>query len=114
MAAAPLVTKLSHFLPLSDQDVRVLNALCVNQENFAADTDIVVQGDVPRLAFVLTYGMACPYCLLPDGKRQILKFLIPGEVIGLQVFLFKTIDHFFAPVASTTLPHIPATRVCSD
>src|SRR4051794_38904764 len=77
-SSSPLVTKLSRFVPLSDEDVPVLNALCVNEERSEAGTDIVLQGDVPRSAFVLTHGMAFRYRLLPDGKRQILTFMIPG------------------------------------
>ena len=68
----PLVTKLSLFVPLSDEDVRVLDGMCLNEERFKADTDIVREGDVPRSAFVLTRGMAFRYRLMPDGKRQIL------------------------------------------
>jgi hypothetical protein len=42
--SSPLVTKLSHFVPLSDEDERVLEALCVKEELFEADTDLAVQG----------------------------------------------------------------------
>src|SRR6202022_4792208 len=54
----PLATKLSRFVPLSNEDVRILDALCRNEECFEAHTDIVCQGDVPGSAFVLTRGMA--------------------------------------------------------
>ena len=64
----PLATKLSLFVPLSDEDVRVLDGMCLNEERFKADTDIVREGDVPRSAFVLTHGMAFRYRLMPDGK----------------------------------------------
>ena len=46
-SSSSLVTKLSRFVPLSDEDVPVLNALCVNEERSEAGTDIVLQGDVP-------------------------------------------------------------------
>ena len=67
----PLVTKLSRFIPLSDEDVRVLDALCLNEERVEADTDIVRQGDVPRSAFVLTQGMAFRYRLLPTADSDL-------------------------------------------
>ena len=70
----PLATKPSHFMPLSDEDVRVLDAMCLNEERFKADTDIVREGDVPRAAFVLTHGMAFRYRLMPDRQTADSRF----------------------------------------
>jgi CRP-like cAMP-binding protein len=104
--SSPLVTKLSRFVSLSDEDVGVLDALCVNEERFETDTDIVLQGDVPRSAFVLTHGIACCYRLLPDGKRQILTFMIPGDVFGLHAFLLGAMDHSIGTLVPTRLAAI--------
>ena len=109
--SSPLVTKLSHFVPLSDEDERVLEALCVKEELFEADTDLAVQGDVPRSAFVLTRGMAFRYRLLPEGKRQILTFLIPGDVFGLHAFLLRTMDHSVGTLVPTRLAAISRATV---
>jgi CRP-like cAMP-binding protein len=111
LARSPLVTKLSHFIVFSGEDVRVLDALCVNEERFEADTDIAVQGDVPRSAFVLTHGIACRYRLLADGKRQILTFLIPGDVFDLHGFLLKAMDHSVGTLVPTRLAAISRTMV---
>ena len=110
-ARSPLVTKLSHFVPLSAEYVRVLAALCLNEERFEADTDLVVQGDVPRSAFVLTHGMAFRYRLLPDGKRQILTFMIPGDVFGLHAFLLRAMDHSIGTLVPTRLATISRATV---
>ena len=107
----PLVTKLSRFVPLSDEDVRVLGALCLNEERFEADTDIVRQGDVPRSAFVLTRGMAFRYRLMPDGKRQILTFMIPGDIFGLHAFLLRAMDHSMGTLVPTRLANISRATV---
>jgi CRP-like cAMP-binding protein len=110
-SSSPLVTKLSRFVPLSDEDVPVLNALCVNEERSEAGTDIVLQGDVPRSAFVLTHGMAFRYRLLPDGKRQILTFMIPGDVFGLHAFLLRAMDHSIGTLVPTRLAAISRATV---
>jgi CRP-like cAMP-binding protein len=107
----PLATKLSLFVPLSDEDVRVLEGMCLNEERFKADTDIVRQGDVPRSAFVLTHGMAFRYRLMPDGKRQILTFMIPGDIFGLHAFLLRAIDHSIATLVPTRIATISRARV---
>jgi hypothetical protein len=109
----PFATKLSCFISLSDEDVRFLDALCIDEERFEADADIVRQGDVPRSAFVLTRGMAFRYRLMPDGKRQILTFMIPGDVFGLHAFLLRTMDHSIATlVCRRGSPRSPVPR-CS-
>ena len=109
--SSPLVTKLSHFLPLSDEDVRVLDALCINEERFEADQTSCVQGDVPRTAFVLTHGMAFRYRLMPDGKRQILTFMIPGDIFGLHAFLLRAMDHSIATLVATRIAPISRATV---
>ena len=107
----PLAPKLSRFIPLSDEDVRVLDALCVNEEPFEADADIVRQGDVPCSAFVLTHGMAFRYRLMPDGKRQILTFMIPGDIFGLHAFLLRAMDHSIATLVPTRVATISRATV---
>jgi CRP-like cAMP-binding protein len=108
---SPLVRKLAHFAPLSDKDVRALDALCVKEERFKAGADIVLEGDVPRSAFVLRYGMAFRYRLLPDGKRQILTFIVPGDLFGLRAFLLRSIDHSIGALVPTRLAAVSRARV---
>ncbi len=43
--------------------------------------------------FTLYDGWAFTYKLLPDGRRQILDFLLPGSFIGLHVLWFKAMPH---------------------
>ena len=99
----PLVKKLSQFSPLSDEDMGLLDALCAKEERFRAGEIIAVEGDAPRSAFVVTHGMAFRYRLLPDGRRQILTFLIPGDFFNLHVFLLKTMDHSIDTIGPTRI-----------
>ena len=102
----PLVAKLSQFAPLSDKDVGLLETLCVPEERFGAGANIVVEGESPRSAFVLTRGMACRYRLMPDGRRQILTILIPGDFFDLHGFLVETMDHSVATIGPTRIAAI--------
>jgi CRP-like cAMP-binding protein len=102
----PLVAKLSQFAPLSDKDVGLLEMLCLREERFRAGANIVVEGETPRSAFVLTRGMACRFRLMPDGRRQILTILIPGDFFDLHGFLLKAMDHSVAAVGPTRIAAI--------
>jgi CRP-like cAMP-binding protein len=105
-ARNPLVAKLSQFAPLSDQDVRLLETLCLPEERFRDGANIVVEGETPRSAFVLTRGMACRFRLMPDGRRQILTILIPGDFFDLHGFLLKATDHSVAAIGPTRIAAI--------
>jgi hypothetical protein len=65
----------------------------LREQRFRAGANIVVEGETPRSAFVLTRGMACRFRLMPDGRRQILTILIPGDFFDLHGFLLKVMDH---------------------
>ena len=89
----PLTRKLSHFAPLSGSDQQILDTLTDRDEHFPADVDIIAEGSVPRSVFLLKEGMAIRYRALPDGGRQIMTFLIPGDLCDMHVFLLKAMDH---------------------
>jgi CRP/FNR family transcriptional regulator, anaerobic regulatory protein len=43
--------------------------------------------------YTLLSGWAFRYKTLPDGRRQILNFLLPGDLVGLQSRLMDTAEH---------------------
>jgi CRP-like cAMP-binding protein len=102
----PLVAKLSQFAPLSNKDIGVLETLCLPEERFRAGAHIVTEGEEPRSAFVVTRGTACRYRLMPDGRRQILTILIPGDFCDLHGFLLHATDHSVVTVGPTRIAAI--------
>jgi CRP/FNR family transcriptional regulator len=53
--------------------------------HFAGRDRIVVQGDEASSVFNLIEGTIRLYRLLPDGRRQIVGFLLPGDFMGLSL-----------------------------
>ena len=102
----PLAAKLSQFVSLAAAEVDFLEALCAPEERFKTGVTIFDEGGAPRSAFVVTRGMACRYRLLPDGRRQILAFLIPGDFCDLHVFLLKAMDHSVGVLVPTRIAAI--------
>ena len=100
---APLVRKLANFAPLTAQDERVLGGIGSSNEAFAAGSLIIGEGEVPRSVFVLTEGLACRYRDMPDGRRQIMTFLLPGDLCEMHVFLVKAMDHSIAAISPVRL-----------
>lgn len=102
----PLTRKLSHFAPLSTSDRDVLNALAARQESFPTHVDIVAEGMAPRSVFLILKGMAIRYRSLADGGRQIMTFLIPGDLCDIHVFLAKAIDHSIGTITPVRIAAI--------
>ncbi len=85
--------KLSHFAPLSASDQDYLDALTSADEHYPADVDIMKEGSPPSSVFVVKEGIAVRYRMLPDGGRQIMTFLIPGDSCNIHVFLRSAMTH---------------------
>ena len=102
----PLLSKLEHFVPLEAPDLDALAGLMRLEEHVQADRIIVSEGQAPRSMFVLLEGLACRYRMLPDGARQILTFLLPGDLCDLHVFLLRRMDHSIGTLTPVRLAAI--------
>jgi CRP/FNR family transcriptional regulator, anaerobic regulatory protein len=78
---------------LSDDDFGKLTRLRIGAVSLPANRDIVQSGEVGGNLHILTDGWAFRYKTWPDKKRQILDFLLPGDLIGIQSGLLGMIDH---------------------
>lgn len=82
----PLEVVIRHIRALSavsDAELELLRSLGERRERFVAGEELVTEGDLavhPR--FILS-GWACRQRVLPDGRRQIFSFLLPGDGMGL-------------------------------
>lgn len=54
---------------------------------------IVIEGSQSPYLYTVLLGWGFRYKVLPDGRRQILNYLIPGDLIGLQGSLTGEMQH---------------------
>ena len=102
----PLIRKLSMFIPLSAGDFHVLNGLITKVDGFDADMDIIAEGKHSRSVFLILEGMAVRYRGLPDGGRQIMTFLIPGDLCDIHAFLGRAMDHSIGTITPVRVADI--------
>lgn len=76
----PLIRKLTSAGLLWDRDIRVLEHSDVR--SIARNTDIYSEGDEMGDILFLREGWAYRYSLLGDGRRQVVNFLVPGDLVG--------------------------------
>ena len=92
-ASSPVVLKLAHGADLSAADREVLENLVRDGQRITARQDLISDGDRPKFVHVLLEGFACRYKTLPDGGRQIMALLLPGDFCDLHVAILGEMDH---------------------
>ena len=102
-----LTTKLSSFADLADDDRATLDQLGRNARSFKAGHELIHEGSRPEEVFLLVEGWACRYKVLPDGKRQIVAYLIPGDLCDINIFILKTMDHTIKLLGGAKVATIP-------
>jgi CRP-like cAMP-binding protein len=65
----------------------------------AARRDLIREGEKPRGVNLILEGWACRYKQLPDGRRQIVHFFIPGDLCDANVFILKEMDHSIGAIS---------------
>jgi CRP-like cAMP-binding protein len=87
------VEKLSSLADLTASDVAALEAATAKPHRYAARKDLIREGDETGPMFVVLEGWLCRYKILPNGTRQIMAFLMPGDACDLNVRLLEEMDH---------------------
>lgn len=107
----PLTAKLTNFAPLGDDDKAALDALCSDVRSYRAKQDLIKEGDQPDVVFLLVEGWACRYKLMPDGERQIMAFLVPGDLCDIHIFILKSMDHSMGLLSNARVAAIPKAKM---
>jgi CRP-like cAMP-binding protein len=102
----PLIRKLEAFELLPEADRRLLDQIVRSPQSVEAKVDLTREGDVPKAVNLILAGFACRYKVLPDGTRQIVAYLVPGDFCDLHVFILKEMDHSIATLSPCTVVQI--------
>jgi CRP-like cAMP-binding protein len=89
-----LTRRLEEYTALTDADCRELAQLSGRSTlTIGPRGDLIREGDAPRSVYLILDGWACQYRTLPDGRRQIVDFAIPGDLCDLNLFILDRMDH---------------------
>jgi CRP-like cAMP-binding protein len=103
----PLVQRFRNFGALPAEDEARLRALANNHpQTKAARRDLIREGDHPRAVFLILSGWACRYKVLEDGRRQLLQFLIPGDLCDVHNVVLREMDHSIGAVTEVRFSEI--------
>lgn len=105
---AQLILNLERYVRFSEEDRRGLDGLgFASIVEARARGDIVREGDNPTVVRLVIEGWACRYKDLPDGRRQIVGFFLPGDFCDLNVYILQTMDHSIGAITSVRYLAIP-------
>jgi len=81
------------FKQYAEGDISFLDDIKKDHLSVPAGRDLITAGDADPPLFTLFSGWAFRFKMLPDGRRQILNFLLPGDSIGFQARMFDSAPH---------------------
>ena len=91
-----LFRKLEIFAPLAHEEREALDQLTTSVRRLPAHAHLIQEGTPPDGMKVILDGIAYRYKMLPDGRRQIVGYLIPGDFCDLRAYLLRHMDHSIA------------------
>ena len=107
----PLTRKLETFTPLDEDDRHLLDDIVRASRIVAAGDLIIDEGEEPTDVHLVLEGIACRYKQLPDGGRQIVAYMVPGDLCDMHVFLLDRMDHSIAAMSRCRIADIPRRRI---
>lgn len=102
-----LERKLETFIRLGPDDRAALRRIVAKGYPAAAGTDLIEEGATPEHVFLLVSGWGFRYKMTPEGKRQILAFLLPGDICDMHIYILKQMDHAIGMLSDGVVVAVP-------
>lgn len=91
------------FLDFTETELAFMRRFKAGELTVAPRTTILLQGAASPQIFTTLSGWGVRYKILPDGERQVIGFVLPGDLIGLQAGLLGEMKHSVDSVTDMTL-----------
>ena len=79
--------------PLDTAQVAYMERFKQGELSIDRGTQVLVQGQRSAHVFTVLEGVLIRFKLLEDGRRQILNFMFPGDLVGLQAAMGEPLAH---------------------
>jgi CRP-like cAMP-binding protein len=113
-----LSLRLQAYTRLSEDDINAVRRVSkLGRREVAARRDLIREGDRPRSVFLILEGWAGRYKQLPDGRRQVVSFFVPGDLCDINVYILREMDHSvgaITPIKAAEIPGDDFERLMAD
>jgi CRP-like cAMP-binding protein len=101
-----LPLRLDAFSRLSAEDREAVATLASNARDFGPRRDIIREGERTNAVHLVVSGWGCLYKSLPDGRRQIVGFVVPGDFCDLNAYVLTRTDCSIASITRMRMAEI--------
>ncbi|WP_300030749.1 Crp/Fnr family transcriptional regulator [uncultured Roseobacter sp.] len=95
--------KIDFFDDMTKDEVEKTQRFKAGELTVDAGTPILMEGSNAPQVYTALRGMGLRYKLLPDGNRQVINFIFPGDFIGLQAGMMGEMGHSVEATTNMTL-----------
>lgn len=106
-----LVEKFKNYRKLEGDEAMFLSLLQAEERHIARGSELIVQGSLSKYLFVLKQGWAHSYKILGNGERQVLDFLLPGDLLGTRELAFDQALNFVTMTTDGVVCPFPKARL---
>lgn len=99
------------FVPMTEDELAFQRRFKSGERVVPAGGDIIFQGQKSSSLYTVLSGMAVRSVMLESGQRQVISFVFPGDLIGLQSGIMGEARHSVTAVTETVLCTFPRERV---
>jgi CRP-like cAMP-binding protein len=101
-SACPL-RKRGSFRDFNGEELKFVSSFKTGELTSDQGATILVEGSHSAHLYTVLSGAAFRYKILDDGRRQILNYLMPGDIVGLQGTLMGEMQHSVEALTPLTL-----------
>lgn len=101
------------FRDFSPEELNFVQYFKSGELTVRAGSTLLLEGNNSAHLYTLLAGWMFRYKMLPDGRRQILNFALPGDFVGLQSSVFNEMQHTVETLTDVTLCVFPREKLWS-
>lgn len=111
MLPAAFTHRLNALVLIRPEDLAVLEGMTFKERTWASGGVVFSECAQQNTARVVEDGWAIRIKTLADGRRQILSFVVPGDIFGVYTVLFETMEYGVEALTPLRLVEMPATSL---
>lgn len=108
-ANSPFAIRLSRHYDVDETDLEQLEELKFKQVAFDAGREILRRGAEMKQVILLASGWAARCRYTPDGRRQIVHLILPGDIVTPGVFSTRRTDHGISALSNVLVRFVDTT-----